>query len=289
MLKKVFICFFVVLLITTLVVPSFASSGSSSGTAYYQPSVLISNVQLLDGTYKGAIADWPNNYRNSNQAGALVSFPFAGFEIFGGSADDNAHYDFTTNFYPGTASSFRLNISDLFWSENTRFVVDDDGNDHFVITSISVSGSVSSMSTSSGNYFINWKYFTQSFAVNASSADLADLVRRAVGDIYGYGDLVYLKDVQIDINFYLSDPDYDKALTFRVSGAEYGDYYAIWFTKQKLAVSTVSSSDIDYFDWLLDSVNAFLDLEIVPGLSINRLFYIVLIIGILLWFIRLLS
>ena len=287
--RKIFICFFVLLLMTTMVVPAFASSGASANSTYYQPAVLISNLRLLDGTYKGAIADWPNNYRNSNQADVLIDYGFMAFDAFGGSTYGTDDYDFTTNVYPGSASSFRLNISDLFWSENTAFVVDDDGNDHFVITSIKVSGSVSSMSTSSGNYFINWKYFSNTFSVNSSKANLADLIRRAVGDIYAYGDLVYMKDIEIDISFYVTDPDADKALTFRVSGAETGDYFALWFTKQKLAVSITGSSTPNMFDWLLDSVNAFLDFEIVPGFSINRIFYIVLVIGILMWFIKLLS
>lgn len=47
--------------------------------------------------------------------------------------------------------------------------------------------------------------------------------------------------------------------------------------------------DIDLGTWLRDTVGAFLDFEIFPGFSVDMIFYLILIIGLVLWFVRIIS
>ena len=65
---------------------------------------------------------------------------------------------------------------------------------------------------------------------------------------------------------------------------------AVWFERFRngLRVEYPNDSKFNTFNWLINSVEGFLEFEIAPGLSINKIFNIVLVIGVLLWFITLL-
>lgn len=63
--------------------------------------------------------------------------------------------------------------------------------------------------------------------------------------------------------------------------------FATWFYSNNL--KHVEPTDPDSLtSWLTDSVGAFLSFEIFPGFSIDKIFVLVLTVGILLWFITLL-
>ncbi len=62
-----------------------------------------------------------------------------------------------------------------------------------------------------------------------------------------------------------------------------------WVWDQGIVVpdSSTGSSDFNLGTWLADCVTGFVRMEIFPGFSIDKLFYAVLVIGILLWFLNL--
>lgn len=284
MRRKIFICFFVVLLMTTMVVPAFATSSGGSGSSYISPAVVISNIKLLNGPFAGSVVDWPNNYASSNGIFASGDMGVLGFS----SGLDGDKFD--TTIFPGAASSIQLNIADFFWTEDLYFGVDDDGYESAYITSVSVSGNIITVNKSGGEFATHTGFFSGNFAVNSYGCNLAKAVRDAVGNIEAYGDLVFLQNVSITIKYYAVDPDAPVRLHFSVSKAKFSDPYISWFNSRHLTQQVIvqGGGPNNMFQWLLDSVNAFLNFEIVPGLSLNRIFYIVLVIGVLLWFITLL-
>lgn len=185
MRRKIFICFFVVLLMTTLVVPAFATTSGGSGSSYISPAVVISNVKLLNGSYSGSVVDWPNNYASTD--GQFVVGSYGNLCAF--ESGINGDY-FDTTIFPGSASSIQLNIADLFWTEDLRFSVDDDGYESAFITSVSVSGNIITVNEASGEFCTYTSYFSSNIAVNTYSCNLANAVRTAVGEIEAFGDMV---------------------------------------------------------------------------------------------------
>lgn len=287
MLKKIFICFFVVFLLTTMVVPAFASSSGGSGSGYISPGVVISNVKVLNGSHSGSVLDWPNNYASTDGRDVIVDTAELGFEC------SNNGTEFSTYVYPGSATSLQINIADMFWTPNLSFSIDNDDFYSVVLTSVSVSGTIITCHPSSGSgaYLLGAGFFSNTFSVNSTSCSLSKLIRDAVGDIYNYGDIVFLQNVRITLNFYNDDPDTSSCMVVRVSEAEYSDYFTAWFDSCNLMKTVIYQSNHpeNIFKWLLDSVNAFLEFELIPGFTLNKIFYIAVVIGVLLWALKALS
>lgn len=284
MLKRVFICFFVVLLLTTMVAPAFATSVTPPSSNSDKPGVEIDYIKLLNGSSAGAVGDWPNN-----SGGAAYDYVLGSYSDLFGFECRNDSSSFNTTIYPGSASSVELYCSNLFWSEGTRFTISDDGYDSFVITSVSISGVRNEVFINGDSYNIVPYSFSGTFAVNSHDVDLAYLIRKVVGDIEAYGDLVFLQDVKISFSFYSTDPDVPVGLYFSVNRALRNNYFVIWFRMHALSVEVHNTEVPGLFDWLLDSVNAFLNFELVPGITINRGFYIVVVIGLLVCFFKFFS
>lgn len=63
-----------------------------------------------------------------------------------------------------------------------------------------------------------------------------------------------------------------------------------WVSDQALSIPDFSGdSGFNLGTWLSNSVNGFLEAEIFPGFSINKIFYIILVVGLLLWFFKIIS
>lgn len=65
-----------------------------------------------------------------------------------------------------------------------------------------------------------------------------------------------------------------------------------WMAERNFVVSVpapISPDDVNLFEWLLNGAEAFMNFEIGPGLSIKAIITFVLVVGLLLWFIKLLS
>ena len=126
MRRKIFICFFVVLLMTTMVVPAFASSTGGSADVV-SSGVIIDYVKVNSGPSSGSVVEWPNNYYASGGNSSTVNTDAL-------SAICEYSGTFDTTIYPGSARSLGLFISDMFWTEDLHFSVDDDGYEANKIT-----------------------------------------------------------------------------------------------------------------------------------------------------------
>lgn len=286
--RKIFICFFVVLLMTTMVVPAFASSPAGDTTAkVHSPAVVIDYIRYLNGANAGAICDWPNNFSaGGSLTGAIGNdvFNFASYYSDG---------RFFTTIRPFDCSYVRLFCSSYFWAEDQHFIIDC-GQSDVVFSSVSISGKFVYFSSVNGQYFMRTESFSNRASVYADTIYVDDLIGAAISDFSWSGPAPYLQDVVIEFSFYNSDPNYDPEIrTVIASSSSPSSYFEGWFNYQQLPSSGSGGSggvveDVGMFDWLLDSVNAFLNFEIAPEFSLNRIFLIVLVIGVLLWFITLL-
>lgn len=291
MRRKIFICFFVVLLMTTLVVPAFASSNEGSSFLPSDiPAVPIDYIELLNGEFKGDIIDWPNNF-GRNASDVVCTYPSISFRCYRDYTTTNAGI-FSTLVYPGDASSVRLFCSNIFLSDSLTFELSDDDFEHICFGSISITGSYHLPYKSGDAYALSSTSFSKTFNINGRFADLFSLIKAAAqcGDILP-NDVLWLQNVVITFDFLFDDSDADHFFNVVVSNGRWDNPYVNWFNAYRFtsAAPPVADSDMPgLFDWLLESVNAFLNFEIAPDFSLNKIFFIILVIGVLLWFITLL-
>ena len=287
MVRKIFICFFVVLLLTTMVVPAFATSSGGSGFVV-DPAIRIDYVRMENGSTSGSIVDWPNNYSSLFSSSVLVGSSVASFDCY---LRDNIQ---ETYFFPASASQITLFCSDIFLLSDSVFSVDDDGLGHVRFSSLTITGLVNQLSSSSGAYDIASTLFSDTFSLaGARSVDIADSMRHAVAGAVSTVDQndCWLSNVQISLSFFYDDPDASPMIHFSVSQASSDTSFKSWFNSSDLTFvfnETVVNMP-GMFDWLRDSVESFFELEIAPGFSINKLFYVVLVIAVLLAVVKLMT
>lgn len=292
MRRKIFICFFVVLLMTTLVVPAFASSnGGTTGLPSDIPAVPIDYFELLNGSFKGDIVDWPNNY-GRNASDVVCIYPSVNFRCYRTATASNAGL-FSTVVYPGDASSARLFCSNIYLANSLTFELNDDGFEHVRFGTVSITGSYHLPYKSGDSYALSSTSFSMSFNVNARSVDLFALIKEAgyTGDVLPNG-VLWIQDLSIVFDFVFDDPSADHFFNVVVSNSSWSNPSEHWFSAYRFTSTSPPVADTNQpgmFDWLLDSVNSFLNFEIAPNFSLNKIFFIVLVIGVLLWFITLVS
>lgn len=283
MRRKIFICFFVLLLMTTMVVPVFATSaGGNTSAAVSRPAVVVDYIRYLDGSDAGAVCDWPNNYS------------IDGASVYG-NIDDIFMFDcsytgsvFSTTFYPGNCTYVSFFCADYFWTDEQHFLIDDGGSD-VVFSNVSITGNFAYMEAVNGRYMMRSKPFSTRVSVYGSEVYVDDLIGQAIADFDFRGDYAYLQDVTVTVTFYQNDTSVTPRFRTAIGSTSVSNLLNSWIYYQAIPFQIVEGgTDVNMFDWLLDSVNAFLNLEIAPGFSLNRIFYIVLVVGVLLWFITLL-
>jgi hypothetical protein len=286
MLKRIVVLCCIVLLLVSMAVPAFAST--AGGVGYIRPAVEIDSITLLNGDYSGSVLDWPNNY-----ASASSTFLSGLNDVFGYQSQFVGDA-FETVLYLGSAFSFKLSCGDYFWSQDTVFMLQDAFDEIFRISSVTISGKRMNVEAGSSSYSLAAYSFTNTFSVNSRSVDFNDLIRKAIGNIEAFGSLVYIQDLEITVNIVLDDglsSGTNIGLYFTVSQAKYPNYFRQWFNLHPFSFNFIVEEvqPGNMFDWLLSSVDAFLDFEIAPDFSFNELFWIVLVIGVILWFIKIIS
>lgn len=284
MVRKIFICFFVVLLLTTMVVPAFASSMGGGGANFYS-SFPISSVQFLDGSYAGTRLDWPNNVFKNAGSPTVCTY-------LDGSAQIARFYCFMEDDYIQTAFSLPLDCSSVsvycdsvILTPDSELYLTNDEVDQIDYENVTVSGYFQLVDLSNGEYVSTAQYFSESFSLSGSSMSQVDLVHylvSAVGPVFGGNVFALFTDLRFTIDFSNTLPDNVPMLLFKSSWSANSSLIPSWFNSQDLAVEVDSGEFPGLFDWLLNSVNAFFNLEIFPGIRLNSLFYVVLVIAVLL-------
>lgn len=121
------------------------------------------------------------------------------------------------------------------------------------------------------------------------SQGLYDLL---VSNGYSGDSLVLLSDLKITLSYTSNSVDSASLLlSSRYSSIDPDMLFGQWAFEQGITVPDAStgSSDFNLGTWLADCVTGFVQVEIFPGFSIDALFYAILIIGLLLWFLKVIS
>ena len=310
MLRKLYICFLCILIIFSLVVPAFATSSGAQSSAIAVSSFPIESVRFKNGSHYSVI-DWPNNSASVDASQSTMGYysGICAFECY------YANHIFETVIFPDAAfSSATVSITDLFLTSNSSFVLSAGDSGGLRISSISFTGNFVTVSrykefgSDYESYTLLPVSFTRSFSVNDSSVDLASFLMQipASLDISPGCDFVedvyYFNCLDITINYYFDglDPDDYRAMHFFIGEGFSEHTFKAWFSAFDFAIpnpdkyyppsSGTAPLPIDgLYDWLLDAVNSFLELQVMPGLSINRIIYIVVIIGLFFAFLKIFS
>ena len=138
---------------------------------------------------------------------------------------------------------------------------------------------------SDGSFKPKQDWITHQVSYNTLSFDIASQLSDLVSSYSG--DWVFLADVQITFNFRRLTVD---TFSFMISSPVSTSLTMKgfnWFWNANFPPPP-NYEELNFGSWLVDTVEAVLDFEVAPNLSINKILYIVLVIGVLLWFITLL-
>ena len=180
------------------------------------------------------------------------------------------------------SNGFKLLLSDFYLSGDDSFKLFAAYESNIVFTSLKISGNLLTVRSSSDLFLMDSQYFDSFVEIEAYSIDVFSYLRNLLDSYAGYNadSLTFLSSVVVDVSFYVeSAADPNGFVTVEVSQGV-PENYRTWFDSQRLA-SKVKAPGM--FDWLRDSVSSFLDFEVYPGVSFNRVFYLIFIIGIVLW------
>ena len=108
---------------------------------------------------------------------------------------------------------------------------------------------------------------------------------------YSDQDLVLLSDLKITFTYEMDVID-SASIFISSSYTSFNPdlLFGQWVSDQGLSIPDSSGdSGFNLGTWLANSVNGFLEAEIFPGFSIDKIFYIILVVGLLLWFFKVIS
>lgn len=97
----------------------------------------------------------------------------------------------------------------------------------------------------------------------------------------------YLNDLEIKIFISRNDVSTPGFLFAFKPNPNFPNFAFQWLAERKLPLTYTAAPDSFTFDWLVRSVDAFMTFELVPGFSLNAIFEVILAIGVVLWFIKL--
>lgn len=167
-----------------------------------------------------------------------------------------------------------------------------------VVSKAKLSGLYNVLKTDSG---ANSRYVVEakSFNIDVSAVNGMLYIGQALADYFTDNlekhTYVFLENIQFDIQFYRTDVSTTKfEFDIPTDGSNFpNDHinFGTWLLQYDTSVD-ITYVEPSYFDvthWLSASVGSFLDFEIAPGFSLDKLFYIVLIIGVLIVFFKVFS
>lgn len=102
---------------------------------------------------------------------------------------------------------------------------------------------------------------------------------------------VMLRDLKVEFHYSVTDAT-TPSIMFTAGTRSYDSnlFFQQWVSEQNIVVERpVLSPEFNLGSWLAESVDGFMRVELFPGFSIDKIFYTVLVIGVLLWFIKVIS
>lgn len=281
-------CLVLVSVLALFVVPVGAVS-NASGRVVYSPI-------FFDYIGIGLNEEQNEWVFNSSQIGTY----FASFNVGSASTGYGGFVDCGDNFFDGT---FYLSSSSggrfVFGCDRSQIVSIDSLNS-LVLTGYNDTGTTYSnveiecviqqvehlpYSTSySIKTVTNMRYFDENVSVVELGKHIAEVISP-----YARGGVVLLASCRIVIDYYNDEGFNEAGHQISYTPMNVRPTLGAWFATQDVRAVADGGEPVNLFDWLLTSAEAFMAFEIGPGLSISEIITLVLVIGLLLWFVRLLS
>lgn len=304
MLKKISVCFFVVLLLAFMVVPAFAVSAGSDGSPIYA-AFPISEVHIQDGEHKGSTFAWPANYCNDSGRFVITDFtssassvPFASVQTYYTNYENDKPLITSLVTIPGDCHRFSFRLDEIFniTGGSAEFILP--ANLCTYITEIRIQGFYYEPVVKGDSYDFQYTQFARTWNVDPSieleSFQLGSYLRSASDNPGNAGGFCY-SNCFIEVT--LTDVYIPSGIEFFICADVVADdhspyaepYFIQWFNYLSLDYQSIVSIPGGMFQWLLDSVNAFFNIQILPGFSINSIFYVVVVISVLLAVIKIMT
>ena len=308
-MRKIFILITVVLLVGLIAAPAFAIGGSGSDDQVWYPVFSFDTVEWDDLSTKASYSiPYPFN---SGIVGDVSDYSYFDDLVYGhqgmGEDPDSVFPRIVGSMNNALASpsigvtqsiTFKaghqvINGSDI----DGEFLLSYDPDDIKIINTVfsAVYYTMVPDPLGSGKYIAKSHTFSWTEAYYPNDIlDFSYCVRKLV-DAAGAGGRVFLDSCSFTINFSRQSVDTTSfGFLIGTNGSTAPNRpsdFANWlyFSEVPVSDAVVSAEDVDFMSWLLNSVEAFLQFEMFPGFSIDKLFVIVLVIGILLWFFKVVS
>lgn len=302
MLKRIFpIIAVLVLLVSVFAIPSYAIGTGQPDTEYY--SSLNFDVIEYDSDQLQKEVSIPFPFSSGLLGGEIIPYSFG---------DNQGELGYG---YQGTTSDISpllvgsLTLPSLSNDIGASSLITFKGGNQVVdlqsIKGFTISFDNSKLRVSQASYTVTYYdvvantdtdyYESKSSAVtnylNVVNDDI--FVGDAISSYFGDRDYLFIAFIRIDIYF--------ERLTSATTRFEFEiptgsmrympSYFRDWLDDQD-AVITEEYFNPAYFNptsWLNTAIGSFLSFEILPGFSIDSIFYILLVIGVLIWFIRVVS
>lgn len=289
MVRKFLCCVVILAIMSFSVVPAFASSSGSGYKIYCD--LPITELIINDGAKAGSVLDWPRSaaYDSSvvitDFTDTSSSVPFCSIHSFKTANVDNQGSEFNNSIYlPTDVTSFSLFIENYFFDGTGTLTLPVDLETSF--SYISVSGVYNYVVEDDGLYSITSPVFSQTWNFTPQQdildLDLHTFIRTAAG--FSGSTTPYYVTCTVEVGFWPVATD-SLPVFYRGSyglSSELTTDYRDWFNSQQLVHSSTTIVEDGLFDWLLNSVNALFNIQIAPGITLNTMFVVTLVIVVLL-------
>lgn len=283
----------VLLICCCMTLPAFAASGSAP--TWY--SVLpFDEVRLNTNSSRQTILPWAGDLWLSSASDSTVTDSTSSYSIANSRfnlSDEDVSFDVAFSNAVGSFASIELyaysaliKVNDLRDKSFTvGFGVDGD-----LGARVTISFNAHRLTLLTDSYRDESKRFTSTARCPAGTNILGLISDMLTDGNFVPSDVVYLSDLSVTFDDMEND---DQWISFSVDCRQSRPSFTKWVDQYSLPYQTVieySPSDpsgVNFVDWLSVAVGGFLDFQLWPGMSLNEIMWIILVVGILFWFIKL--
>lgn len=300
-MRRVFPILAAAFILALCVVPASALS-NGDGYTYRAP------VQFE--TFSGSLSDvaytWPFNAMQQHTSEAAFSYDggaVTGYQSF------NESGDIATGFFSFPMVAGNIGATEVLTLEHYS---DQIINKHYLedfvllpsecdlsILRVVISADLGYLETSpqganaSDFYKVSYSSFSGEFVPDPENniCYIGDWLYDMIDGCAAQYDFQYVNLTNLKVQVYVSRNDVSTPgfmVCFKPTANKVDSYYQ-WLFERKVSVKVYTDPNIDPFNWLLRSADAFLNFQLVPGFSLNKLFEVVLTIAVVLWFIKVFS
>lgn len=281
----------VLLLMCCMIFPA-----SAAYTTYYYSVLPFDSVRLVESSSSVIVLPWAGGVWSSVSDDASIGYPDAGYGFTNVSpsfGDNLIIFDMALSAPTSSFNEVVFYADDAVIStsalRDASYVISF-GLDSGVSARVTISFTACRIVELDNSYQVQTKAFYDSYHAS-DSLDIMECISEMMTDgNYVPSSYVRLTDLTVSISDCTAE---DNWLLFRSDVRSSRPDLSDWFAQYKLTYKTeiiynaADPSDVSFVDWLAVAVGGFLDFELWPGMSLNEIMWVVLVAGVLFWFLKL--